>query len=103
MRITIFARRFEGGRWQRWEHLCDAEEADGVLDSANAEAFSRSFSNVPIDTDYLEGARYMFNRAYGTRERPAEGDLQVTGVNISIVAETQADDSTQKFIHKKSA
>ena len=103
MRITVFARRFEGGRWQRWEHLCDDEEADGVLDSANAEAFSRSFSNIPVDSDYLEGARYMFNRAYGTREQPVEGDIQVTGVNVSISVERQGENSTQKVVHKKSA
>ncbi|HWH59045.1 MAG TPA: hypothetical protein VN682_15565 [Terriglobales bacterium] len=103
MRITVIARRFENGSWLRWEHVCDAEEADGVLDSANAEAFSRSFSNVPIDSDYLEGARYIFDRAYGTREKPAEGDLRVTSVNVSIVAEMQTDDSTQNFVHKKSA
>jgi hypothetical protein len=103
MRITIFAHRFEGGSWLPWEHVCDAEEADGVLDSANSEAFSRSFSNIPNDSDYLRGAAYIFNRAYGTRERPTEGDVQVTGVNVSILAETQADDHAQKFTHKKSA
>jgi hypothetical protein len=103
MRITVVGRRFEGGTWRPWEHVCDDEEVAGVLDSAYAEAFARSFSNVLTDADYQEGARYIFNRAYGTPEKPAEGDIRVTGVKVDIAAGTAADDFRDISHHKKSA
>lgn len=92
MRITIIAHRFEGGAWKPWEHVCDADEIAAVLDSANAKAFDRALSPVLVDSDYLEGARYIFDRAYGTAERPCEGDLRITKVIVSIVAQTEAED-----------
>lgn len=91
MRITIFASRFVRGSWTSWEHVCDEDEIAEVQDSANAKAFSRAFSSTLTDSDYLEGARYIFDRAYGTAEKPAEGDLRVTKVTVSIVAQAEED------------
>lgn len=39
MLMTIFATRFEDGVWKGWEHTCDQDETEAVIDSANAKAF----------------------------------------------------------------
>ena len=103
MRITVFARRFEGTGWKRWEHICNEEDAAAVLDSARAKAFARSFTTVLTDGDYLEGARYIFDRAYGTPEKPAEGDVRVTSAQVSVVAQSEPEDVIHHPAHKRSA
>ena len=54
MLITILANRFEDGVWKDWEHSCNAEEAEGVIDSANAKAFDHGRIGRPVLIDYLE-------------------------------------------------
>lgn len=103
MRITVLARRFEGGSWNEWEHVCNEEEVAGVLDSAKAKGFDRALTSEPTDADYLEGARYVFNRAYGTADRPAEGDVRVTKVDVSIVAEIAGESLSDHLIRKRTA
>lgn len=103
MRIIVFADRFEGGKWISWEHTCDGEEADAVLDSASAKAFCRSFSHLLTDSDYLEGARYIFGIARGPFDNPAEGDLRVTKVVVSVVAQLEIQQLNDPLLNKKSA
>lgn len=88
MRITVIAHRFEGGSWHVWEHACNPQELEAVVDSARAYAFSRLISDAPMDIDYFAGARYIFNRAFGSPESPAEGDLEVIKVGIGEITET---------------
>jgi hypothetical protein len=103
MRITVLAHRFANGSWKSWEHVCDEAEVAAVLDSAKAKAFERSFSSELADADYLAGARYVFNRAFGTTERFAEGDLRVMKIDVSIVAQTLDDGVADPLIHKLTA
>ena len=103
MRIIVLARRFEKGSWKPWKHICDEEEVAAVQDSAKAKAFSRSFSTVLDDADYLQAAGYVFNRAYGSPEKPVEGDLRVTMVEASIVAHAKEDNLIDHLTHKRTA
>lgn len=85
MLITIFAVRFLAGVWKDWEHLCNEEEVDAVADSAKAKADEREPGGTPTFTDYLLGARYIFNVAFGPPENPKEGDTSVYGVLVDEV------------------
>jgi hypothetical protein len=82
MKITIFARRFENGAWEDWEHICDNAEIDAVVDSANAKAQDRGRHGRPIFLDYLDGARFIFNVAHGLIDSPRERDTQVYRVAV---------------------
>jgi len=44
MKIVVLAERFENGAWRDWEHNCDDQEVDAVIDSANAKAADRKQS-----------------------------------------------------------
>ena len=81
--IVVYGHRFHDGQWSDWEHICSSEEIDGVKDSARAKAFERGGQGQLLYCDYLEGSRYMFNVAYGTREHPEEGDIAVYGVCVN--------------------
>ena len=85
MLITIFATRFQGEVWKDWEHICNEEEVEAVVDSANAKADERIRGGSPNFADYLAGARYIFDVACGPRERPREGDTEVYGVLVDEV------------------
>lgn len=102
MRIIIFAKRFEGGSWKSWEHECDPDEVEAMLDSAAAKAFSRTFSRVPTDIDYREAARYEFDRAYGTADKPVEGDVRVLRVDV-IISASRPEEDDGSLTGKKSA
>jgi hypothetical protein len=82
MKIIVLAERFEEGAWKDWEHTCDEEEVDGVIDSANAKAADRMQSQ-PSYIDYLTGAAYIFNVAFGSREDPKDGDTRVYGAIVN--------------------
>lgn len=76
MKIVVLAERFEDGAWRDWEHTCDEEEVDAVADSAMAKASDRS-KPTPLYSDYLFGARYIFNVAFGPLDQPKDGDTRV--------------------------
>jgi len=82
MGITIFALRFEGGSWRDWEHTCDMEELEAVEDSARVKACDNGRPGAPTYVDFLEGARYIFDIAFGPREKPQQGDVEVFGVLV---------------------
>jgi hypothetical protein len=82
MLITIFAIRFEGGVWTDWEHLCEGEELEAVFDSAKAKAVDHGRPGNPLYSDYLEGAKYIFNVAFGSAESPREGDTDVYAILV---------------------
>lgn len=84
MRIIVLAERFEAGVWKDWEHTCGEEEVDAVIDSANAKARDQ-LQSKPSCIDYLKGAAYVFDVAYGSRENPRDGDTQVYGVIVDEV------------------
>jgi hypothetical protein len=91
MQITIFAARFEGGVWTDWEHACTLAETEAVADSARAKAFACGRGGEPAFIDYLEGARYIFDVAYGSSGSPREEGIKVYGVLVGgmVVAEYQ--------------
>jgi hypothetical protein len=84
MKIVVLAERFENGAWGEWQHACDKEEVESVIDSANATAADRMQSQ-PSYIDYLTGAAYIFNVAYGSREEPREGDTRVYGAIVDEI------------------
>lgn len=100
MGITIFALRFEGGSWKDWEHICDKEELDAVEDSASATAFDNGRPGKPTYVDFLEGARYIFDVAFGPRENPHEGDTEVFGVLVDRIVIGQFEQMQRHFAHK---
>ena len=63
--ITIVTTQFLGGVWKDWEHTCNEEEADAVVDSARAKADEHSPAGTPDSVDYFPGARSIFDVAYG--------------------------------------
>jgi hypothetical protein len=77
MEMMVFAIRYEYGAWKEYLHTCTNEEIEAIVDSAMAKAFERFRSGTPDHTDFLAGARYMFNISRGTADRPAEGDIRV--------------------------
>jgi hypothetical protein len=85
MGITIFALRFENGSWSDWEHTCDMEELEAVEDSARVKASDNGRSGGPIYIDFLEGARYIFDIAFGPRDNPKDGDIEVFGVLVDRI------------------
>jgi hypothetical protein len=85
MLITVFATRFSGGVWKDWEHTCTEEEVEAIADTANAKADERCPGGTPVFADYLEGARYIFNVAFGPPESPREGDTDVYGVLVDEI------------------
>ena len=91
MQITIFATRFEGGVWKDWEHVCTFAETEAVIDSANAEAIEHGRMREPASDDYLAGARYIFDVAFGTMTSPRDGDTKVYGVLVGgmVIAKYQ--------------
>ncbi|HEY4382714.1 MAG TPA: hypothetical protein VGN01_20390 [Acidobacteriaceae bacterium] len=100
MRIVIFATRFQGGTWKDWEHLCDDNEAAAVMNSAVATAFDRGFSQRKIHSDYLQGARYIFDVACGLPDAPKEGDTQVRGISVDEIALKPQEDLERHFAHR---
>lgn len=91
MFISVFALRFEGGVWKDWEHACTFAETEAVSDSANAKALEHGRIREPLFIDYLEGARYIFDVAFGTINSPRDGDTKVYGVLVGgmVIAEYQ--------------
>jgi len=85
MEIVIFAERFKNGIWKAWEHTCSDEELAAVEDSARAKAQNRLSFGPPLPADYLEGARYIFNVAFGPQDNPRDGDTRVNGVCVDGV------------------
>jgi hypothetical protein len=100
MRIVVYALRYEGSVWNDWEHECNENEARSVVDSANAKAFERAFTTIPIHIDILAGTRYIFERARGTLDNPAEGDTQVYGVNADGMILAQSAQLERRFARK---
>jgi hypothetical protein len=100
MGITIFALRFEGGSWKDWEHTCDREELEAVEDSASAKAFDNSRAGKPTYVDFLDGARFIFDVAFGPRETPQEGDVEVFGVLVDRMVIGRFEQMQRHFAHK---
>jgi len=103
MLITIFATQFLGGVWKDWEHTCNEEEVEAVVDSANAKAAERFPGWPPTFEDYLNGARYMFNVAYGAPESPREGDTKVYGVLVNDVVIARFEQLREHFAQKRAS
>jgi hypothetical protein len=103
MQITIFATRFEGGVWADWEHACTFAETEAVADSARAKAFAYRRGREPVFIDYLEGARYIFDVAYGSSGSPREGDIKVYGVLVGGIVIAQYQELQRHFALKLSA
>ena len=82
MEIVVFLSRFGNGNWELWKHTCNEEEVEGVVDSALAKAADRFSAGRPNLIDYLAGARYIFNVAYGETNNPKDGDTCVHGVCV---------------------
>ena len=85
MLITIFATRFLGGVWKDWEHICNEQEVDAVVDSAKAYSDDRGPGGSLVFVDYFRGARYIFDVVKGPPESPREGDTRVYGVLVDEV------------------
>jgi hypothetical protein len=83
--VVVFGKRIDRGEWRPWERICMSEDMDGVLDSAIAKSLDRGRYGQPSYEDYLDGARYIFNIAYGSRERPANGDTRVFGILMNDI------------------
>lgn len=81
MKIIVLAERFQENTWTYWEHHCNEEEIDAVIDSANAKAADHMHVR-PAYIDYLKGAAYVFNVAYGRQENPRDGDTRVYAVVV---------------------
>lgn len=82
MKIIVLAERFEDGTWGSWEHICDDEEVEAVVDSAKAKAADRMHFHDPCYIDYLTGCAYIFDVAYGPRDDPKDGDTRVYGAIV---------------------
>lgn len=82
MEIVVFAQCFRRGSWEPWEHQCGIEEVEGVADSARAYAADRGRIGLPVLVDYLDGARYIFDVAYGPPDSPKDGDIQIYGISV---------------------
>lgn len=65
-----------------WEHTCSEEEVDAVKDSAQAKANARFSLGPPTLIDYLAGARYIFDVAFGQLDNPRDGDTRVHGACV---------------------
>lgn len=83
MEIVVFAKRFKNGNWELWKHTCNEEEVESVVDSAWAKAADRLSARPPILIDYMAGARYIFDVAYGPVNNPRDGDTRVQGVCVN--------------------
>ena len=102
MKIIVLAERFEVGAWKDWEHTCDEEEVEAVIDSANAKAADRTHPR-PSYIDYLKGAAYVFDVAFGSREDPKDGDTRVYGAIVDEVLIGIKDRVERHFLLKDSA
>lgn len=83
MEIIVFGKRFGCGSWEDWEHTCSEEEVHWTHDSALAKAQDRSHFGPPLPIDYLKGARFIFDVAYGPKDNPRDGDIRVHGVSVN--------------------
>jgi len=97
--IVVYGLRFERGKWQNWEHTCSTNDLDGVVDSAKARAADHGRLANPVYMDFLEGARYVFEVAYGSREDPREGDLCVYAVRIDQMVIGDYEELKHYFAH----
>ena len=77
MEIVIFAEQFRNGRWDAWKHACSPAEIEAVVNTAIVKARVRASNGQPIHSDFLEGARCIFNVARGLADHPNDGDTQV--------------------------
>ena len=103
MEILAFAKEFRNGNWNVWEHLCNEEEIEGVIDSARAKASDRLFFGTPFQADYLAGVRYIFDVMRGSEDSPKEGDLRVYGVCVNGVVTGVYDELREHFKHAQEA
>ena len=103
MHITVFALRFERGVWLDWEHTCDENELEAVADSARAKALDLEPVGIPLYLDYLEGAKYVFNTAFGPAGSPREGDTNVYAVVVDQMVIGRYEELERHFALKLSA
>ncbi len=103
MQITVLAVRFEGDTWLKWEHTCDKDESTVIVDAARTLAFDHAPFQKPLDVDYLGGARYIFDVARGTPEKPAQGDTEVYDVKVAEIALEYFEESERKFAARMTA
>ena len=41
--MTVLGKRYEDGAWRNWEHVCDGEDLEAVIDSARAKSAKRRY------------------------------------------------------------
>jgi hypothetical protein len=103
MQITVFAVRFEDATWVEWEHACDEDETAAVADSARELGFEHALFREPLNADFLGGARYIFEVARGTPEKPVHGDTRVYDVKVAEIELEQFEESVDAFAAKMTA
>lgn len=103
MKIIVLAERFEGGAWRDWQHTCDEEETEAVVDSAKAKAVDHMHFLHPCYIDYLTGAAYIFDVARGPRDSPKDGDTRVYGAIVNEMMIGVYDKVERHFPLKKGA
>lgn len=102
MKIIVLAERFQEGTWTNWEHTCDKEEIDAVIDSACAKAADHRHPR-PSYIDYLQGSAYIFNVARGPMQNPREGDTRVYAAIVDEMLIGAFQKIEHHFLQKKSA
>lgn len=102
MKIIVLAERFDENVWRDWEHICTDEEVEAVIDSANAKCADRMHSR-PSYIDYLMGAAYIFDVAFGVPENPRNGDTQVYGAIVDEMLIGITDKVERHFLRKDTA
>jgi len=58
---------------------------------------------TPTYADYLEGARYIFNVAFGPLASPGEGDTNVYGVLVDNVVIARFEELREHFARRLTA
>lgn len=98
--IAVYRLRFERGKWKSSGNIVSIF---APLRRSRDRGFRKGQSSrsspagKPIYSDYLEGSRYIFNVAYGSRENPEEGDLQVFAVRVNQMILGSYEDVKQYF------
>ncbi len=83
MQFIVYCVRYTDRGWKKHRHVCSDQENEAVVDSAKAYALMRFPDQKLTFSDYLAGARYMFDVAFGPRDQPVIGDTVVTGLKVS--------------------
>lgn len=85
MKLVILAEKFKAGTWRHWKYICNENDIEAITDSAYVKAMDRANFGDPSPMDYLMGARYIFNVAYGSEDVPKEGDTRVYALLLNQI------------------